>query len=887
MTLVSRLARRARYLLRRTAAEREMDDEMRLHLELEIEDRVRRGLSPEEARRTALVDFGGVERFKEDARTARGVRPVEDLVQDGRYALRVLGKSPGFTAASVLTLAVGIAATTAVFSVVNALVLRPPPVREPRRLFVLAEVWTSGQRSNSTDMGQHMYPYPHYLDLREATARVFTGLAGYRYGTVSLRVGDEARVLSSISASANYFQVLGLRPALGRLFSDTTERFGSAEPEIVISHELWQREFSGDSAVLGRTLFVNSRPFTIAGVAPRGFVGTMTGLVADVWLPAAAGARGPADPRPGEDIRRRGGSVTMFGRLRPGLSVDQAVAALGVIGANVRPDQPSQQIEAMTLDPIIGVPVMVRGGAMGFTGMLFLTAALVLLIAAANIAGMLLARAAHRRREIAVRLALGASRGRLVRQLVTESVVLCLLGGTAGVLLARWLVSLVPAVQPPIGVRTSLDLEIDGLVLAVSLGMTLAAGVFAGLTPALQSTRFDLLSGLRGVDAGRPKRRGRSRNTFVVGQLAMSLVLLITAGLFTRALQRALLMDPGLDARNVVVGQLNVGSHGYDRARGEAFYARLVERLAARPEISSAALGQWTPLSLGHMGQDVGLPGGQRVSVTYGVADRGYLETMHIPIVAGRTIGAADTRTSTPVVIVNETLARRLWPGQSPLGQQLELEGPREVVGVVRDGKYRSMDEQPTAYAFIPFAQHYSAQMTIHARARGDVGAALAAVRAEVASLDANIALERPRVLSTDVELYSILQRVAAWVIGVFGLVGLGLATLGIYGVIAYRVAQRTRELGIRLALGARGSDLVMPVLREGLVVIGTGLAIGIPAALAIGRLARGFLFGLGGADPVTFAAVPLPLGGVALLASYLPARRAARVDPMISLRAE
>jgi len=887
MTLVSRLARRMRYLLRRTAAEREMDDEMRLHLELEIEDRVGRGLSPEEARRTALVDFGGVERFKEDARTARGVRPVEDLVQDGRYALRVLGKSPGFTAASVLTVAIGIAATTAVFSVVNALLLRPPPVPEPRRLFVLAEMWKDGQRSISQSMGEHMYPYPHFLDLREATGTVFSGLAGYRYGTVAMRVGDEARVLSSIATSANYFEVLGLRPALGRLFSDTAERFGNREPEVVISHDLWQREFSGDSTVLGRTLFVDSRPLTVVGVAPRGFVGTMTGLVADVWLPAAASARTPADPRPDEDVRRRGGWVTMFGRLRPGLSVDQAVAALRVIGPNVPPDQPWQRIRKMTLDPMIGVPAMARGATVGFTGMLFLTAALVLLIAAANIAGMLLARAAQRRREIAVRLALGASRGRLVRQLVTESLVLCLLGGATGVLLARWVVSLIPAVQPPIGVRASLDPEIDGMVLAASLGMALAAGLFAGLTPALRSTRFDLLSGLRGVDAGQPKRRGRSRSTFVVAQVAMSLVLLITAGLFTRALQRALLTDPGLDARNVVVGQLNVGSHGYDRARGEEFYARLVESLAARPEISSAALGQWTPLSLGHMGQDVRLPDGQRVSVTYGVADRGYLETMHIPIVAGRTIGAADTRTSPPAVIVNETLARRLWPGQSPLGQRLELEGPREVVGVVRDGKYRSLDEEPTAYAFIPLAQRYSAQMTIHARARGDMGAALAAIRAEVASLDANIAVERPRALSTDVELYSILQRVAAWVIGVFGLVGLGLAALGIYGVIAYRVAQRTRELGIRLALGARSLDVVMPVLREGLVVIGAGIAIGVPAALAVARLARGFLFGLGAADPVTFAIVLLLLGGVALLASYLPARRAARVDPMISLRAE
>jgi predicted permease len=871
MRVLSRLFRRARYLLGHRALEHEMDEEMRMHLEMEIDERIRGGLSPHEARRTAYIDFGGVERFKEEARTSRGVRPIEDLVQDVRYAGRVLRKSPGFTTAAVSTLAIGIAATTVVFSVIEAVLFRPPPVPEPERLQIVAEVWTNGGRSLQTEMAQHMYAYSHYLALREVTGSVFTGLAGYRYGTVAIRFGGEARAVSSIAATANYFHVLGVRPALGRLFSDTADRTGTREPEAVISHELWQNALAGDSAILGKTLFVNSQQVTIVGVAPREFVGTMNGLVADVWVPVT------------------GGSVAMFGRLRPSLTARQAVTTLSVIGRRLPPEQSWQAIKRMTLDPMIGPPAMSRGAVVGFGGMLFLTTAMVLLIAAANIAGMLLARAAHRRREIAMRLALGASRGRLVRQLVTESIVLCLAGGAAGILMATWMVRLVPTFQPPVGVRTLLDLQIDAIALLVSFGVALTAGIVAGLTPALQSTRFDLASGLRDVNVGLPGQPARLRSAFVVAQLAMSLVLLVTAGLFTRAFQRALLVDPGLDTKNVVAAEMDVGAHRYDRERGEAFYAQLTARLAARPEIASATLGKWTPLSFGYNGNGIELPDGSRVAVTWGVIDDRYLAAMRIPIVAGRGFDASHTAESTPVVIVNETMARRLWPGTSPLGQRIALEGKveREVIGVVRDGKYRSLDEAPMAYAFFPLKQRYTPRIIVHARARSDMAAAIKALHEETAALDANIAVERAGPLADRLELLFLPQRVAAWVVGVFGVVGLGLAALGVYGVIAYTVAQRTREIGIRLALGAQGRDVVGVVLRQGVVVIGIGIAIGLPAAMGIARLASAFLYGIGAADPATFVTVPVLLACVALLASFVPARRAARVDPMVSLRAD
>ncbi|MFI5230191.1 MAG: ADOP family duplicated permease, partial [Gemmatimonadales bacterium] len=730
--------------------------------------------------------------------------------------------------------------------------------------------------------------YHHYLDLRDATRPLFSGLAGFRYETEAVRIDATAESVSSAYVSANYFQVLGVKPALGRLFSDTTERLGSAEPELVVGYGFWKGRLAGDSAVIGRTLYVDSRAMTVVGVAPPGFAGTIVGLVADIWIPDGAAAKPKAGSVTLADSARDAGPLTVFGRLRDAVSARQAVAALDVIGPAMKMDAPWQHIKSVALDPMVGPPAMFRGAVIGFFGMLLVTAGLVLCIAAANIAGMLLVRAAHRRREVAVRLALGAGRGRLMRQLLTESAALCAIGGVAGVLLARVLVTLIPSIQAPTGTSVALNVRLDPVVLVVSLAITIAAGIAAGLAPALQAARVDLVSGLHGLPALTGRRTGRSRSAFVIAQLAMSLVLLISAGLFTRAFRRALLIDPGLDARNVVVARLDVGAHGYDQARGAAFYTQLAARLAARPEVAAVAFGEFTPLAFSHWGQGILGPDGNHVPVTMGLVDANYLSTVRVPIVSGRGFLTTDTPASEPVVVVNETLARRLWPGEPALGQQLKLaNGARVVVGVVRDGKYRSLDESPAAYAFLPFAQSYNSSMTVHVRARDHMDAVLAALRTEVAALDPNIAVERPRALATDLDLYFLPQRTAAWVIGVFGLVGLALAGVGIYGSVAYDVARRTREMGIRLALGARGSDLVMSVLSRGGAVVGVGIAIGLPVALVVARLATGFLYGIRVFDPLTFVAAPAALGVIALGVSYIPARRAALVDPAISLRVE
>jgi predicted permease len=865
---LSRLVRRMRVLFHRADVDREMADEIAMHLELEIEDRMRRGMPAEEARRTALVDFGGANRYREEGRAAYGVGLIDDLGQDMRYALRVLRNSPAFTLTSVITVSIGIAAMTAVLSAANAMLFRPPPVAHPERLVAVSEVWKGGDRSWETSMGQYMYRYAHFLDLRDATTGVFDGLTGYRYGSVALRTDAGARSIAAISVAPNYFDVLGVHPAQGRFFT-ASARSDDGDGEAVLSDEFWRREFNADPAALGRQIFVDGRSVVVIGVAPPAFTGTMIGLPADLWLPT------------------HDGSLTMIGRLRPELSRERAAVALTVIGQNLAVDIPAQRVRRVVLDPLASLPVMARTPVMGFIGILIATAALMLLIVAANIAGIFLARGAQRRREIAVRLALGAARGRVIRQLLTESVALCLIGGGLGVVLALWLTRLTRAIDLPIGPRTSLDIHPDARVFLTAFGVSLVVAVVAGLTPAVQSTRVDLLSALRGLTGQRVRGGRRAHSGFVVVQLATALVLLLTTGLFVRAAQRGAHVDRGLDASNVVNAEVTVGATGYDRERGGQFYADLLTRLSARPEFVSVALGEWTPLAASNMGQGMTTNDGRHVPVTWGVATAGFTETMRIAVVAGRSFSASDTRTSTPVVVVNETLARQMWPGQSPLGQHLNLQGMREVVGVTHDGKYRRLDEPATAYALIPFTQRYSDRTTIYARQRDHSTDGIRVIREEVSRLDRNIALERAGRLEEQLDLYTMPQRAAAWCVGLFGLFGVVLAALGVYGVIAFSVAQRAKEIGIRIALGAQYQDILRELLWPGLQTMLTAIVVGVPIAFAIGLMSRRFLFDIAPLDGVTFVSVSLGLSAVALVANYLPVRRAARMDATVTLRVD
>jgi putative ABC transport system permease protein len=895
MMFLRRMRRRLRSIFSKTAIDRDMDEEMRLHLDLESEDLVRAGLSAEEAARRARAAFGGVEAHKEAARDGRGVSVLEDLMRDARYAASALRRSPGFTITTVVTLAVGISAITLVFSAIDSLFLRRLAVRDPNQLAVVQELWKNGATGPS-DMGQMTYPYEHFLDFQAATKGVFTDVAASVFDIIAVRRGPYAIDMTAVVASSNYFAVLGVRPALGRFFTVTNERSENTPAEVVIGHDMWERDFNSDSSVIGRTLFVDSRPLSIIGVAPSNFGGTISGIVAELWIPSgflrdqlAAGVANPSSTSRNLD-------VTMFARRRADVTAGQAKAMLAVIAPQLPAEHQAsrkQWITGVQLDPLSGLPAMARGPFTVFMSMLMITAFVVLLIAVSNVAGMLLARGAYRQKEIAVRLTLGASRGRLIRQLLTESLLLCAIGASGGLLLVRWLLSFVPTLQPPVPMRVAFDVHVDPIVLGVTLAVAVLSGILAGLTPALQSTRTDVTAGLRGFAQGQSARVSRMREVFIVGQLSLSLVLLITAGLFSRALGRALHTDPGFDPRGVVTAGIDLSEHGYDRERGQALYAELLTRLRARPEVAEASMGRWTPLGNNYNGEMVYLPGeqaptGRKAPLGFGVVDAGYLEMMQVPVIAGRTFTTADLAGTPQVIIINETAARRFWPGESPLGRTITLHGaPREVVGVTRDGKYNSLDESPQNYAFVPFAQRYLPYTNLFVRARGDSSTLAGVLRQELAAVDPNVALQAPMALSRQISIYVLPQRIAASIVGVFGAVGLLLAVVGVYGVVAYHVGQRRREFGIRLALGASRTTLIRLVLGRGFKLIGIAVVAGAMLSLAVTILARRFLFGLGAADPLTFGAMSLLLAVVAACASYLPARRASRADPMAALRVE
>jgi predicted permease len=803
-----------------------------------------------------------------------------DFARELRLAGRSLLRSRLFALVSIATIALGIGATTTVFSLVNALLLRPLPIAQPERVVGMQET-LRGMRSMS--MGYSAVSYPRYVAYREATAGIFTGLAAQRYEEMSLRATGQAQVLTGVVASGNYWEVLGVRPALGRFFTGPEEK----EQLAVISHHLWQTRFGGDPGVIGRTVHLDSRPLSVVGVAPKEFGGTLVGGVADVWVTLGAAGVGTANEAVNSNP---GASLILFGRLRPGMTQERAGAALKVAAARVPLEEPNAKLLDVRVEPLTGVPGEMRMPVAAFMGMLLATALFVLLIAGTNVAGMLLARAVARRREMAIRLAVGATGRNLVRQLLGESVLLFLLGGGAGVVLTIWLTRVLSSMQPPFPTRIAFDLRPDPRVLGFALALALLTGVAFGLMPALQASRTDVLSGLKDGGTREGARRGRLRSGLVVGQLALAMLLMLVAGLFGRTLQHSISADPGFVAEGVAVARVDLEPHGYDQARGEAFQRRLLERVAAAPGVRSATLAEFAPMSGNVRSEELRLPGKKEaITVSIDAVDPGFFATLRIPLRAGRVFTGADRDGAPPVVVINQTLAQRLWPGASAVGRTVRLgDGPPlEVVGVVADGTYERFGERPVSFLYRPVAQNYSPGVAIMARADRGAGAALEAIRRELQGMDANVAPEQAMPLTSMIGVSLFPQRIAAFFIGGFGVLGLLLACIGIYGVLAYQVGQRTREIGVRVALGARAGDVVRMVLRHGFKITALGAAIGLVMAIAATRLLSSLLYGVSATDPLTFTAVPVLLLAVALLASWLPARRAARVDPMVALRAE
>lgn len=824
---------------------------------------------------------------------------MQTFWQDLRYAIRTFIKAPGFTIIAVLSIALGIGANTSIFTMVNAVLFKPMPVPHPEQLVALYTTEPSSRYPGE-------FSYPDYRDYRDNND-VFSDLFLHYGIPVSLKnSGDKAELIWGELVSGNYFSALGVTPAAGRVLSSEDDRSEGAHPVAVLSHEFWRRRFGANPDIVGKDLRFNGHDFTVIGVARQGYSGTrFVGFIPDVWMPIAmhgsivAGSAGWLESRGGQ-------SFNVNGRLKPGVTIDQATAAMNGYAQQLAAAYPRTNANlsvgmvpagtktqpALTL---LGYIPIVAALMMGIVG-------LVLLIACANVANLLLARASGRRREIAIRLALGAGRRRLMRQLLTESVTLSVLGGGLGLLLAQWFNELVPIVNPQLDFATidfSYDLALDRRVMGFTLLLSAVTGIIFGLLPALQASRTDLVSTLKGegplLSSG--MRRLSMRNLLVVGQVALSLILLIGAGLLVRSTRNVQEMNPGFEPKQIMLASVDVGIQGYDEAKGRGFFKQIVERVKSLPGVEAASMAGPLPLDAYSNGAGLTVEGyvpryeNERLNVSYSTVGHDYFQAMNTPIVEGRSFTEHDGQNSPRVAVVNETLARRFWPNESPIGKRLRLGGERnpylEVIGVARDGKYFLLGEPPTEYLFVPHSQNYDGKMTLIARTSGQPESVAEAIRQEVANIDGDLPVYGVKTMPAFLDRILAGPKGLADLATIFGLVALLMAAIGLYGVMSYSVAQRTREVGIRMALGARADAVLRMVLKEGLILTCAGILIGLVMAALISQLVASFLYGISPTDTLTFVTIPIGLAFVALIASYVPAHRATKVDPMVALRVE
>lgn len=816
---------------------------------------------------------------------------VEQVSTDLKLAARLLVKNPGFTAVALVSLALGIGATTTIFSLLNALLLQPLPGRQPARLATVYTSDFSGPRYGTSS-------YADYLDFR-AGSPAFEGLAAYGAKPLLFTEGSESQRVLAQLVSGNFFDVLGLPARFGRTILKGEETAGE-HPVIVLSDAFWRSRFAADPGVVGRAVALNGKPYTIVGVGPAGFAGLIRGVGVDLFVPVAMDPSLTGDPL---DSRGNRG-LLLIGRLRPGAGVEEARAELALVARRLHASHPDswtdrqgkpRAVSVLPEDASRVLPI-VRGPISAFLGVLFAAVALVLLVACSNVASLLLARANTRRREIAVRVALGAGRGRLVRQLLTESLLLGGLAGVLGVALAELSIRLILAFQPPLPFSLALGLELDARVLLFALALSLATGVVFGLLPALRASRTGPRAALqaRGTDA-RSKRGIALRDLLVTAQVAGSLVLLVSAGLLLRSLGNAQAIDPGFDPERALVFSLDLQAQGYDPARGAAFYAALQERLQATAGVTAASFATYLPLTLG--GERRGMrvvgyePGaGEDMEIASSFVGASYFEAMRTAIVRGRGLTEQDAPGGRAVVVVNEAFVRRYWPGRDGLGERLALgwdesEVVMEVVGIARDGKYASLGEAPTPYVFFPHRQLYRSQMAVVVRTESDPTALVAQMRRQVHALDPTLPVYDVKTLSAHLGTSLFPARAAATLLGLTGALALLLAALGLYGVLSYLVTLRTREIGVRVALGARREDVMRLVVGRGVKLAGAGLAIGLLASFGVTRFLSFLLYGTSPLDPATFAVVVALFAVVTLVAAWAPARRAASVEPLVALR--
>jgi putative ABC transport system permease protein len=885
------LSARLRALAGREAVLRDIDEELRLHMEMEAEANVRRGMSHSEARRAARLSFGNFDVMRDAAYGVRGGGLMETILQDIRYGARVLAKHKGFTAVAVLTLALGIGANTAIFSVVNELLLRPLPYRDADRVAMLWEVTPSGRHQNTTSR-------KNFLAWREQ-AKSFEAIAAFSDQRVNLTgVGDPEEVAMQI-ASSGLFNVLGVDAVVGRTF--TKDDIQPGAPRVaVLSYGLWQRKFGGDRGVVGRPVTLNGEPYTVIGVVPANFQWFIrsrsgTGKPPEVWtlltMPSSQEDAGGA---------WHGRFLSVVGKLKPGVSVEQADAELKTVEARLAADDPRYNKNYSA--EIIPVREQLVGNVRPALWLLLGAVGFVLLIACANVANLLLARAASREKEIAVRTALGARRSRIVRQLLTESILLAVLGGACGLALAWWGIQALVAISP----RDLVNLQGVGLNLTV-LGWTLAValltGVLFGLVPALEATRVDLNDTLKEGGKGSSGQGARSRGlrgALVVAEVALALVLLVSAGLLVKSFSRMRDIDTGFQTGNILTMVVRLPDAKYNEdTKVVAFFNQALERIRAAPGVRSVGMVNYLPL-YGGLGSATGFvidgqpapPPGEGPSTNVRVSDGAYFGSIGIPVLRGRHFNEAENAQPRHVVIVSDAFARKFFPGEDPVGKRIDVHmfdkpNPTEIVGVVGDVRYDSLTDAAEPTVYFPLPELTYSFMTLVVRADGDPASLAPAVRREISSIDPDQPVSDVRTMTQVMADTVGRARFSTLLFGLFAGLATLLSAVGIFGVMNYSVTLRTRELGLRMALGAQPSRVLMLVLRQGLLLTLVGVAVGLAGALAITRVMSSLLFGVSAADPLTFAAIVPLLTIVSLVACYIPARRATRIDPLVALRYE
>jgi predicted permease len=892
MRVTSRLAAMWRNVIHRSRTERDLDSEVRAAFEWLVDEKTRSGLNVVEARRAAAIELN-IESVKEQVREVRTGAFMDTLLQDIRYAARLLRRRPLFTLTAALSLAIGIGANTTVFTIANGLLrFSPAAVADPDRLVDL------GRSLGGPPIGFNPASYPDYLDIRRRTTTlddVYAHPLFPKSMNLISAAGSEPVVADVVTT--NYFSALGARAAMGRMFGPGDSDQLEASPIVVLSHRFWTRRFNGDPSIVGQTVRLNRYPMTVVGVAQEGFQGT-TVVAVDLWVPMSM-YTSLSSATPEQFAARNAGWVVMGARLKPGVSMAQAAADLDAIDRALREEYPdprnTRSLRLQSASPVAGN----RFGVAAFIVLLAAIVATVLAIACANVAGMLLARASERRREMALRLAIGAGRSRLIRQLLTETLMMFALGAAAAVALAQVMTSALVSLLPTLSIPVQISLALDWRVVLFTSGLSLIAATLSGLAPALHASRADVSTVLKAESHGVSSRL-RIRHAFVVAQIALSLLLVVIGGLFTRTLQQAGSADTGFDPKGLEVASLDFSVAGYTNDTGPTFVSDVVDRVRLRPGVRAASMARALPLASEGLGFLLSLPGatpspGQFISgVPAGgnVVTPGYFATMGIPLVAGRDFTESDTSGAPRVAVIGESGARRFWPGQNPIGQQLVLNPGLDsavlvqIIAVARDLQYRSLEFGQAPFIYLPLRQHYMPEMTLVVRS-ADSHRVAAQVRALVSTMNSSLPVLSVRPIEDVIAASLAPQRIAAFVAGTFGLVGVLLAAMGVYGVTAYSVARRTREIAIRTALGAQHASIVGLVLKQAIWLTTTGSVIGLALAAVAGQVLSLLLVGVSPIDPFTFMAAVIACTVVTLTACYVPVHRAMRIEASEALRYE